>query len=188
MLPRRSLLVRIRRTAVVSFRNSLLSRPAGRRLCPGSFLARPEFASVEGAAPFQVPPSALAVFQKWPRKSELGSSFPPPAALRGCKDVSLSSRFSWLRPSLGHSPSLIGNSSVTSLYLFRLRRPGIRCQRYFVSGGLLRARTLNQIGEPSNPNAARIWFSRKRSNEKCSFTSRSVNSTNVGGATAACVM
>jgi hypothetical protein len=28
------------------------------------------------------------------------------------------------------------------------------------------ARTLNQIGEPRKPNAARIWFSRKRWNEK----------------------
>ena len=50
------------------------------------------------------------------------------------------------------------------------------------------ALTLNQIGVPLNPNASRIWFSRKRSKAKCSLMSRSVNSTNVGGATAACVM
>src|SRR5271165_719537 len=53
---------------------------------------------------------------------------------------------------------------------------------------LFLAFTLNHMGEPSNPKASRIWFSRKRSKEKCSFTSRSVKRTNVGGATAACVM
>lgn len=53
---------------------------------------------------------------------------------------------------------------------------------------LFRAFTLNQIGEPINPNFSRIWFARNRSKLKCSFTSLSVNSTNVGGATAACVM
>ena len=51
-----------------------------------------------------------------------------------------------------------------------------------------RARTLNQIGVPLNPNAARIWFSRNRSKLKCSLISRSVNRMNVGGATAACVI
>lgn len=50
------------------------------------------------------------------------------------------------------------------------------------------ARTLNQIGVPSNPNASRIWFSRNRSKLKCSWMSRSVNRMNVGGATAACVI
>jgi len=48
--------------------------------------------------------------------------------------------------------------------------------------------TLNHTGVPANPKASRIWFSRKRSKAKCSFTSRSVKSTNVGGATAAWVM
>ena len=52
----------------------------------------------------------------------------------------------------------------------------------------LRDRTLNQIGVPLNPNASRIWFSRKRSKLKCSLMSRSVNRMNVGGATAACVI
>jgi len=50
------------------------------------------------------------------------------------------------------------------------------------------ALTLNQIGVPAKPKASRIWFSRKRSKLKCSLISRSVNSTNVGGATAAYVM
>ncbi len=53
---------------------------------------------------------------------------------------------------------------------------------------LLRALILNQIGLPINPKCSRIWLPRKRSNEKCIFTSLSVNSTKVGGATAACVM
>ncbi len=53
---------------------------------------------------------------------------------------------------------------------------------------LFRALILNQIGEPINPKLSRIWFARNRSKLKCSFTSLSVNSTNVGGATAACVM
>jgi hypothetical protein len=53
---------------------------------------------------------------------------------------------------------------------------------------LFRAFTLNQIGLPINPKYSRIWFAKNRSNPKCSFTSLSVNSTNVGGATAACVM
>jgi len=50
------------------------------------------------------------------------------------------------------------------------------------------ALTLNHIGVPAKPKASRIWFSRKRSKLKCSLTSRSAKSTNVGGATAACVM
>ena len=58
----------------------------------------------------------------------------------------------------------------------------------FSSFFLLWALTLNQMGVPSKPKAARIWFSRKRSKLKCSLTSRSAKSTKVGGATAACVM
>ncbi len=53
---------------------------------------------------------------------------------------------------------------------------------------LFRALILNQIGLPINPKFSRIWFPNNRSNEKCILMSLSVNSTNVGGATAACVM
>lgn len=47
------------------------------------------------------------------------------------------------------------------------------------------ARVLIQIGVPTNPNARRIWFSRKRWYEKCNLTRWSVNKINVGGATEA---
>ena len=50
------------------------------------------------------------------------------------------------------------------------------------------ARVLIHIGEPTKPKASRIWFSRKRAYEKCSFTLRSVNMTKVGGELAVCVM
>ena len=50
------------------------------------------------------------------------------------------------------------------------------------------ARFLIQIGVPTKPKASRIRFSRNRWYEKCSFTMRLVNRTNVGGATDACVM
>src|SRR5579875_2480479 len=53
---------------------------------------------------------------------------------------------------------------------------------YSFSPFFSRGRTLSQMGEPSKPKAARIWFSKKRSKEKCSFTSRLVKSTKVGGA------
>lgn len=66
------------------------------------------------------------------------------------------------------------------------RGAGLRRKDYFSFTFL--ARILNQIGVPSKPKAARIWFSRKRWKAKCSFTSRSTKSTKVGGATAAWVM
>src|SRR6185312_559381 len=69
----------------------------------------------------------------------------------------------------------------------RLKRRWYGALGYF-AGFSLRALTLNQMGEPSKPKDSRIWFSRKRSKEKCSLTSRSVKRTKVGGATAACVI
>src|SRR5262249_54033707 len=50
------------------------------------------------------------------------------------------------------------------------------------------ARFLIQMGVPVKPKALRIWFSRKRWYEKCSFTARSVKRMKVGGATWAWVM
>src|ERR1700722_6517516 len=61
-------------------------------------------------------------------------------------------------------------------------------RRYSSVFFLLRALILNQIGLPMKLKWSRIWLPRKRSKEKCSFTSLSVKSTKVGGATAAWVM
>jgi hypothetical protein len=69
---------------------------------------------------------------------------------------------------------------------YRLSRP--RNAEFYSVFFLFRALILNQIGLPINPKFSLIWFAKNRSKLKCIFTSLSVNSTNVGGATAACVM
>ena len=155
---------------------------------PPARLARSHFASIEGLHPFEMPSQMVDVFEHGSRRQALGSGDPPGALFRVTEYIALLHRSSWLRPCSGHPSSSFGfqalppiSGSITwkrdSLPLFH-ERPA----------GALRALTLNQIGEPSKPNAARIWFSRKRSKEKCNWMSRSVKRMNVGGATAACVM
>lgn len=80
-------------------------QPAGTRINRGSRLARPRFASIEEAAPFQRSSFWLARFQQRLRGEELGASLSPPVALRF---VSLGCRFSRLRPNSGHPPSFSG--------------------------------------------------------------------------------
>lgn len=180
-----------------------LQRPWSRLAPPdstahrGSLLASCEFASIIEARLFQDPSGAMSVFEQAPWRKEIHGSRHFPFL----EDIALSCRFSWFRPNSGHPSSFFGmkryhliNSSIPlaqhALPCFgaSLEIPEKNSAIYFDCEGALRARTLNQIGEPSKPNAARIWFSRKRSKEKCSLTSRSVKRTNVGGATAACVM
>jgi hypothetical protein len=89
----------------------LLLAPSGlprQRLSPGSFLARPEFASIKEAAPFQVALQLGTIFQQRLRREMFSSSFPLPECLRGSKDVSPSCRCSWLCPYTGHPSSLFG--------------------------------------------------------------------------------
>lgn len=167
---------------------TILHRQEEERLLP-ALLARSEFASIEEAAPLRRPSREGSIFQQGPRGNMLGSSHPPLSGLRVFEDAALSCRFSWLRPNSGHSSSLVGSSSVTAdVCLISILISEETLPVYFGVAGWLRARTLNQMGEPSNPKASRIWLSRNRSKEKCSFTSRSVNRTNVGGATAAWVI
>lgn len=56
--------------------------PVGLRDPRGSFLARREFASKEETNISQPVSSPPAIFQHWPRRSDLGSSLPLPAAAR----------------------------------------------------------------------------------------------------------
>jgi hypothetical protein len=169
--------------------------------CRGSLMARSGFASKVKVAPFAVPSSGTDVFQQRLRGREFGSSHSPCASVRVPEGLALGCRFSGFRPYSGHpssfsdfqrylSSAIAKLSGALPLFAWRWAESpkifvGDFFEVYLPAGASLRARTLNQIGVPSKPNAARIWFSRKRSKEKCSLMSRSVKRMKVGGATAA---
>jgi hypothetical protein len=95
----------------------LLLAPSGlppQRLSPGSFLARPEFASIKEPTPFQVALLVVAIFEQGPRRELFSSSFPPPACLRGFEDVSPVCSCSWHCPYTGHPSSLVEFSCLIS--------------------------------------------------------------------------
>lgn len=128
-----------------------------RRLSPGSFLARPEFASIEEPRPFQVALLMGAIFEQRPRREIFGSSLSSPACLWGFEDAALSCRFSWLCPYAGHPSSLVAFFVISgSIAEEGCALPNLSGYFQCVSGDLFRARTLNQIGVPANPNASRI--------------------------------
>jgi hypothetical protein len=66
-------------------------------------------------------------------------------------------------PPLRCGMTVSGTMTDTRRLLFKKELRVRRTCAYFSSFFLLRARTVNQMGEPMNLKLARIWFSRKRS-------------------------
>jgi hypothetical protein len=130
--------------------------PLGRYCRTRCCLARGEFASKVEAAPF-ANLRGMPIFEQRPQGSRLGSSFPPMAGLRIHEgDVALSCRLCGQRTDSGHRSSPIAIQSITSCYL---STAGVRrnvARSYPPPADLPRARTLNQMGVPAKPNAARI--------------------------------
>ena len=123
---------------------------------PPAFSARSHFASVEGVHPFEMPSQMVDVFEQRPRRQALGSGDPPGALVRITQYIALSCRFSRCGPISGHPSSSFGFQAFPPIPDSIAGRAFALPDFHARSGEALRARTLNQIGDPSNPNAARI--------------------------------
>lgn len=119
----------------------------------GSLLTRRRLASEVVTAPLAMPSGKRAVFEQSPRRSHFCPSLPSVGWGAGNASA-LSYRFSWFCPRSGHPSSFFGIQRLHLPNSIPETRKALSF--YFSFAAALRARTLNQMGDPSKPKASRI--------------------------------